>query len=194
MPRWTDDYSSLAAEVDIEALPPEARAIPLDIQAIAREYWQRKRVYFPSLAHPDTPDAIPSVTLQRITAEEMRSIIITHFQTISAFQRIESRLRPILQILNDGDVLGEDDEMFLMEAEMKLIPLYYSLMEHMIVEPQRFTFKECQQLYDTLTAAEQVKLSAILQLQMVQHASEATVAQRLQRDATDTIITKARGG
>ena len=157
-------------------------AIPLDYQALARARWRRKKLYLNSLATEE--NTVPYITLQRLTAKELEDVILLHFDTIVTFESQKGLLLPIVRKIQDdptkpAESLLEFEELKLLRVmERKMLDLYESLLEAMIVEPQRYTHDEVVTIYNSLSREERDALNQLMQLQLASHAGQATIAQR----------------
>jgi len=172
---------NFAGQQPIE-LQGELNPVPLDYQALARSRWQRKKLYLHSLAMND--EEVPFITLQRLTRQEYEEVIEMHYDTIYAFNEQQSLLLPIIRKVQEQptahteDILTYEENKVLRAANRKMQDIYDSLLEAMIVEPQRYTHGEVVTIYNSLSREEQDQLNQLMQIQLAAHAGQATLAAR----------------
>jgi len=116
----------------------------VDISAVKREYWNRKKVPLPSLADLHKPEGWrrffwkkpkPYIVIRRLTHDEWMDIDSRFTDIKFKLAKEMPLIRSITQNAMEGKVMTPEDAKVLLNANRHAMPLYLGILEFMVEEP-----------------------------------------------------------
>jgi len=117
----------------------------VNMEAMQQEYWERQEVTLPSLAKLHKPkgwrrwfykEQAPKVVLQRLADEDWHQIQAQFHDLRQELLKDQSKLKEITDRALKGELLTQDETIFITDADNKARPITYSMLSKMIIEPK----------------------------------------------------------
>ena len=117
----------------------------VDLASVRQEYWNRKKVELPSLAHYHKPtgwrrwfwkEETPVLVLRRLTEEEWGEINAKFHDIRVELAKEMDMLRHLVDKMMEGEMMSEDEMKVLHAAKVKVMPIYIGMLELMIEKPE----------------------------------------------------------
>jgi len=117
----------------------------VNIEAMEQDYWERQEVSLPSLAKLHKPkgwrrffykEQAPKVVLQRLPDEDWHKIQAQFRDLQEHILADYPQTKKIADKALAGELLSQDELIFITDADNKARPITYSMLSKMIIEPK----------------------------------------------------------
>ena len=159
----------------------------LDVNAVRKEYWERKEVLLPSLAklmpkkkswfgfpfyrmrsQPETPKII----IRRLTEEEWRGIDEKFYNEKAELLKNKKVLGSLANRVMNGSKLTKEEYQIVNAGQTKAMPIYKGMLEVMIEEP-KMNYEDVSAMFDILDDYDRNTLMSYVNLLTSQKADAA---------------------
>ena len=130
----------------------------VDIGAMQEEYWERREVTLPSLAKLHKPKGwrswftktqAPKIVLKRLSTEDWHRINAEFHGLKKELFKDLPKTRQLAAKALRGEMLDEDEVVYLTEADQRTRPITYAMLSSMIIEPE-MTYDEVVLMFEFL--------------------------------------------
>ena len=165
----------------------------LDMGAVTKEYWERKELLLPTLKNFMPEESkwfglvktkmTPKIVLRRLSTSDWESINERFYDLRETLAKRQPVLRTILSKIAEGEQPNKKERKILASAEESANPIFYAMLELMIIEPD-LTYDEVVQLLNVVDDFDKKTLMSIVNAMT---SEKASVMQRVYSERTDEL-------